>query len=368
MVDGGSGQGRTVLATAGVALAASRIAKTREGRSGPQDAVCGWAPAKIGFSFLILLMALFVGCSGRLFRAPDPSPIRTERFVIVTAGKADSLQSLARHYLNDGAKWPAIAAYNGIDKIVAGQRVVIPLQPTQYGGLTPTGYQTVPILLYTQITANPKTGHAASPKTFQRQMKYLASANFKTIGLDQFFGFLELDEQLPSNAVIVCFDGADRWIYDVGFPVLQSQAMRAALFIPVDQIGQPGKLTWAELVEMASAEIDIGVLGRQITLKPEQDPDKHLSDLEREIVAARKAIEHHLNPDGHYFAYPQGKRDDLTIALLKKHGYRLGFTRKSGENPFFIHNFAIHRTVVKESSTLPQFRKNLITFQKAPLK
>jgi peptidoglycan/xylan/chitin deacetylase (PgdA/CDA1 family) len=275
---------------------------------------------------------------------------------------------LAREHLNDATKWPIIAAYNRIDAISAGQRLVIPLQPTHYGGLTPKSYQTVPILLYTQLEQTSKTSHSVSFNTFERQMKYLATAKYETIALNQFYDFLQLADQLPPNAVMICFEGADRWIYDIGFPVLRREGFKAALFISVDQIDQPGKLAWIELSEMAANGVDIGVLGRQIKLTPGKDPDKHLSDIEREIVAAKKAIEHHLNPPGHYFAYPKGKTDDLTIALLKKHGYRLGFTRKSGSNPFFIHNFKIRRTVIKDQSTMKQFQKNLITFRGAQLK
>jgi peptidoglycan/xylan/chitin deacetylase (PgdA/CDA1 family) len=314
-------------------------------------------------------MTAAVGCNGRPWsRAPSAPPIRTDKFVIVTVKKGETLQSLARDHLDDGSKGPIIAAYNHIDTVSAGQRLVIPLQPTRYGGLTTQGYQTVPILLYTQIQKTAKTAHGISLKTFERQMNYLTAAKFETITLDQFFGFVQLADQLPSNAVMICFDGADRWIYEVGFPVLRREGLRAALFIPVDQIDQPGKLTWIELSEMAANGIDIGVLGKQIILAPGKDPDKHLSDIEREIVAAKKAIEHHLNPAGHYFAYPQGKTDDLTVALLKKHGYRLGFTRKSGSNPFFVHNFGIRRTTIKGQSSMKQFEKNLITFQKAQLK
>lgn len=322
---------------------------------------------KIGL--LILLMAAAIGCNGRLWsRTPSAPLVRTGQFVIVTVKKGETLQSLAREHLNDGSKGPIIAAYNRIDAVSAGQRLVIPLQPTQYGGLTTNGYQTVPILLYTQMKQTGKTARGVSPTTFERQMRYLAAAKFETITLNQFFGFVQLADQLPSDAVMICFDGADRWIYDIGFPILRREGMSAALFIPVDQIDQPGKLTWTELSEMAANGIDIGILGKEIILTPGKDPDKHLSDLEREIVAAKKAIEQYFNPPGHYFAYPQGRTDDLTIALLKKHGFRLGFTRNSGGNPFFVHDFSIRRTIIEDQSSMKQFRKNLITFQRAPLK
>ncbi len=314
-------------------------------------------------------MSAAIGCSGQLWPRASSAPlIRTDQFVIATVQKGETLQSLAREHLKDDSKWPIIAAFNRIDAASSGQRLVIPLQPTRYGGLTTEGYQTVPILLYTQIEQTGKTAHGVSPANFERQMNYLTAAKFEAVTLDQFYGFVQLTDQLPSNAVMICFEGADRWIYDAGFPVLRRKGLKAALFIPVDQIDQPGKLTWTELGEMAADGIDIGVLGKEITLAPGKDPDKHLSDLEREIVAAKKAIEQYFNPSGHYFAYPQGKTDDLTIALLKKHGFRLGFSRDGGSNPFFIHNFNIRRTIVKDQSSMQQFMKHLITFQKAPLK
>ena len=318
---------------------------------------------------LIVLLAAAIGCNGRLWtRTPRDPVIRTDQFVIVTTTAGDTGPALAKTHLGDASKWPLIAKYNRIDSVSAGQRLVIPLLPDQYGGLTTEGYQTVPILLYTHLKKTANASDGISAKTFERQMRYLKAAKFNTISLNQFYEFLQLSDQLPPNAVLVCFDGADRWIYDIGFPILRREGLRGALFIPVDQIDEAGKLTWVELSEMASNGFEIGVLGKEIALTPGKDPDKHLSELEREIVAAKRAIEQHLNPPGHYFAYPQGKTDDLTIALLKKYGYRLGFTRKSGVNPFFTHNFSIRRTIVADQSSMKLFHKNLTTFRKARLK
>lgn len=318
---------------------------------------------------LVIWLAAVMGCTAlvqsRRARAPV---IRTDQFVIVTTQNGDTFPDLARIYLNDVSPWPRIAAYNHIDTVSTGQRLVIPLKPTVPGGLSADGYQIVPVLLYTHIKRKPDTSKEVSETAFERQMQYLKRAGFATVSLDQFYDFLQLSGQLTDHAVVVCFESADRWVFDIGFPILQRHRLRASLFVPVDQIDQPGKLTWNELSQMAAGGIDIGVLGKRIVLTPGKDPDKHWSDLEREIVAAKKAIELNLHPAGHYFAYPDGNPDDLTVALLKKHGFRLGFTRRCGGNPFFVHNFNIRRTLITGSSGMPQFAKNLITFHKARFK
>lgn len=318
---------------------------------------------------LAIWLAAAIGCTAlvqsRRARAPV---IRTDQFVIITTQTGDTLPDLARVYLNDVTQWPRIAAYNRINTVSAGQRLVIPLKPTAPGGLAADGYQTVPILLYTQIKRKSDQSKGVSQAAFERQMQYLKTAGFATISLDQFYGFVQLSGQLPDHAAIVCLEGADRWVFDIGFPILQRHRLRAALFVPVDQIDQPGKLTWNELGQLAAGGIEIGVLGKRIVLTPGKDPDKHWSDLEREIVAAKKAIELNLNPVGHYFAYADGNPDDLTVALLKKHGFRLGLTRQSGANPFFVHDFAIRRTLIADSPSVQQFQKHLMTFHKAGFK
>jgi hypothetical protein len=318
---------------------------------------------------LFIWLAIAVGCTGHLWPHAQKAPIiRTKEFVVVTAKTGDTFPSLAQTYLKDTRQWQRIAAYNHIDAIAPGQRLVIPLQPTVYGGLQPNGYQTVPILLYPFLTRGAAANNALSADDFERQIRYLKAAKFNAISLNQFYRFLELKEQLPAYAVMLSFDSADRWIYEIALPILRRHKFRAALFIPVDQIDKPEKLTWVELSEMATQGFEIGVLGKDITLSPDKDPDKYLSDLEREIVAAKKAIEQYLTPPCHYYAYPNGKPDDLTIALLKKHGFCLGFTHKRGSNPFFVNNFGIRRSVISGHSSMQQFQKNLTTFCKAPLK
>jgi peptidoglycan/xylan/chitin deacetylase (PgdA/CDA1 family) len=323
---------------------------------------------------LVLLVLFAAACTGHFIPGDGRSvdPVKGPGFVIVTAGPQDTLASLAAKYLEDERKGWWIATYNGVDTVTAGQRLVIPLEPVVYGGLTTTGYQTVPILLYDQLAETPKTPRITSPSTFERQLRYLSENGYTTITLDQLYAFLELEDQIPAKAVVITFDSVGTWVYELAFPLLKAHGMTAAVFIATEKIDQPGNLTWSQLAEMAAAGFDIGSLGRSgddpAVLKPGENGDTYIKRLESEIVTAGQAIAKHTSCAGYYFAYPGGDTNDLVTALLKKHGIRMAFTRKRGTNAFFVDNFKLRRSLIYGDYDLGQFQQNVAAFQPAELR
>jgi hypothetical protein len=53
--------------------------------------------------------------------------------------------------------------------------------------------------------------------------------------------------------------------------------------------------------------------------------------------------------------------------LLKKYGYRSGYTRKSGSNPFFVDDFKIRRSVAAATWNSKALQKHLATFHRLEL-
>lgn len=319
---------------------------------------------------LILLWAIIAaGCSGH-FLPPPPAPftIETERFVIVTTGPHDTFTSLAQTYLTDADKAWQIAAYNRIDSPAPGQRVVIPRIPLNLGGITPSGFQTVPVLLYPELTTTPSKSKAVKARDFDRQLQYLEDNGFTTISLSQFHAFLSLEDQLPSKAVIISFDTTRRWVYEIAFPLLRHRKMKAALFLRTDEIGNKGRLNWAQVAEIAAGGFDIGVHGVKIKPPGNEDLNHYVEAYEKEISGPQNVFKARLKKTCPYFAYADGDSNDLTIAILKKHGYRMAFTRKRGSSPFFVDNYKIKRSVIHGHYDMAQFRQNLVTFKTAGLK
>lgn len=298
--------------------------------------------------------------------------IRNDYFAIVTVKPGDSLAGLAKTYLGDENRAWQIARYNDISTAVEGRRIVIPLRPANPGGLQSDGYQVVPVLLYRNIVTGTPKSYEISAKAFESQMAYLREMGYTAITLKQFRGFLNLRNPLPPKAVLITFDTARRWVYDIAYPILKQAGITAAVFIPTGEIDKPRRLKWDELAQMAAAGFDIGTSGvtaRNVNSDmSRKDAGQYLKTIEDEIVDAKAAIARHLKRPCRYFAYPGGATNDYMIAMLKKHQYKAAFTLSPGSNPFFVDNFKVHRTIIGGNGNTEQFRQNLTTFTAADLK
>ncbi len=310
-------------------------------------------------------------CTGHLLTSPGdspPKPAANEHFAIIEASGEDSLASLAGRYYGDEAKAWRIAAFNGIDRIASGQRVVIPLVPIAPGGLKPEGYQVVPVLLYTSLARVPTNAHTVSEKSFQRQMDFLKEQGFVAVSLDAFHGYLDFKDELPPKAVVVSIDSTRSWVYELAYPVLKRLGMKGALFIRIGDVGRKDRLTWEQLAEMAANGMTIGLLGTKPSVSPQKDLKGYLDALETGLTEPQKAFRKYLKKPCRDFAYADGRPDDLMTSLLKEHGYRAAYTRLRGGNPFFMHAFRIRRTLIYGHADLERFRRNLSTFHKANLR
>ena len=303
-----------------------------------------------------------------LTAAEIPSAVETKHFVMVTPGPDASLVSLARTYLNDRDKAWQIAAFNNIDRLNPGKMVIIPLAPMNPGGVYEAGYQTVPVLFYDGLTAKPSKSKTVYVHEFERQMQYLNENGYTTVSLDQFHGFLSKADQLPLLSVVVTFDSTRSWAYEMAFPILKARGMKAAFFVRPDDVGTRGRMTWAQLAEMAAAGMEIGLYGSRIEPPARENAAAFLETYEKEFTASRHSFTAKIKRSCRYFAFAGGMRHDLTVAMLKKHGYRIGFTRKRGTTPFFADNFRIKRSTIHGHYDIEKFRQELKTFRSAELK
>ncbi|MGD9366495.1 MAG: polysaccharide deacetylase family protein [Desulfobacteraceae bacterium] len=320
-------------------------------------------------TLFLLWMLGTAGCNPQfLDRSPEPAPAETRHFVMVTAKSGDTLAALAGTYLNDPEKAWQIAAYNRIESLTQGQQIVIPRVPLRYGGIEQNGFQTVPVLLYTALSNDPSNSKAVHARDFDRQMQYLNENGYATVSLDQFHAFLTLKDQLPPDAVIVSFDTTRPWVYEIAFPILRQRGMKAALFIRLNDIGAKGRLTWAQLAEMSSGGFEIGVYSSPIKVPAREDLKQYFETFDKAMAEPKNAFKTHLKKPCRYFSYGRLPSNDLTIAMLKKHGYRAAFTRKRGANPFFVDNFKIKRSIIYSNYNMDQFRQNLVTFRSAELR
>ena len=329
----------------------------------------------IGLYLFVILVVMFFGCAPRI--APRGGEQRGGEqtfpdFVAVVAQEGDTLASLAAKYLNDPSMDWVIAEYNEIDTLKPGQGLIVPLKPYERGGLTLKGYQIVPVLSYHNFSLTESNKMTVTQADFEEQMKLLKDKGYRVVTLDQLFDFLEFKRQVPKKSVVITIDDGWRSTYDIAMPILKKYSYPATLFVYTNLIAGSWKtLSWDLVQELADNGIDIQChtkTHRNLAIMNEKEAfTEYFENIEKELSECTAIVKKKLNKDVKYLAYPYGDTNHLIIELMRKQGYRGAFTVERGSNPFFIHNYRVHRSMIYGEYTLDQFEKNLAGFYEEAL-
>ena len=319
----------------------------------------------------ILLLAALLAAG--IASAAPPARVSGERedFLIIRTTSQDSFASLAARYYGDPRQGWWIAQFNRVESISPDQTLAIPLQPMGRGGLYQNGYQVVPILAYQWNASGTKNSQPVSVAAFEGQMRFLQRMGYVPVSLDQLMAFMDFKAPLPQRAVVITLDGAGREIFEVVAPILRRYHFPAGLFVSTDTVGRQNALTWERIRALALQGIAVhssSKTGRDLTRPlPAESFADYLRALEIELSGSQRAIEKNTGQKARFMAYPHGKTNDVVVAFLKKYGYRAGFTRKSGSNPFFVGSFRVQRALITGGTTLDEFKQHLTVFAESKL-
>jgi peptidoglycan/xylan/chitin deacetylase (PgdA/CDA1 family) len=311
-------------------------------------------------------------CAGSASATP-PAQVdgAREDFLIIRTTPQDSFASLAARYYGDPRQGWWISQFNRLERIAPDQTLVIPLQPMGRGGLQQNGYQVVPVLAYEWPASRPKNSRPVSAAAFEEQMRFLQRMGYFPVTLDQLTAFMDFKAPLPQRAVVITLDGAGQEIFEVVAPILRRYHFPAGLFVSSDSVGRQNALSWDQIRALGQQDIAVhsfGKTGRDLTHPlPGESFADYLKALEVELSGSQRAIEKNTGQKAAFLAYPHGKTNDMVVAFLKKYGYRGGFTRKSGSNPFFVGSFRIQRALITGSTTLDEFKQHLTVFAESKL-
>jgi len=303
---------------------------------------------------------------------PPPPPRETvvigqdKDFAIVVVQRGEDLASLAQHYLGDAKKSWWIAEFNGIDKVQAGQELVIPLRARNPYGVYATGFQTVPILTYHRFGPNRSAMTVTGPG-FEAQMDYLAQNGYRVIPLAQLARFLDGKEPLPRKTIAITIDDGYRATYQIAYPILKKYNFPATVYLYSDFAGAADALTWPQMQEMVrSGLIEIQPHSKthaNLTVRlPGETEARYAERIRREVEAPIGVIKERLEASTFSFAYPYGDVNDTVVDLLGRQGVRYGVTVTAGGNGFFAHQYMLRRTMIYGTEDLEQFKAKLATF------
>ena len=291
--------------------------------------------------------------------------------LLVRARQGDTPASLARRYLNDAAKGWMIAEYNGQITFSDGQAVIVPPAPFRLGGLTPAGYQTVPVLAYTAIGGSSGRKTQVFRAAFEEQTSWLKNNGCTAITPAQLIDFMDFSGQLPQHAVLITADTESLTFFDQAVPLLKSYGFTATLCVATERVGKAENMTWDQLQQLHEAGFSIGCRGRDgrsLTRRQGgQSLETYFNSIEADLLEARKTVEHHLGVACTVLAYPHGHSNDLVAAMAAKLGFSLAFVQSAGTNPFFGNRFGIHRLVIDGPVGPGEFTQMLTTMVAAEL-
>lgn len=209
----------------------------------------------------------------------------------------------------------------------------------------------VPILMYHRIDMLKPglpaitRGLTVAPSDFAAQMRWLHAHGYHTITQLQLFDALEHAKALPAKPILITFDDGYRDVWLNAARVLRRLGMHATAYVITNRVSGSDPfdfLSWKQLRDLEKDGFDIG----SHTLDHAELPPLTDPEALHELIQSRHTLEVHLGHPVQWFAYPAGKFDARTEALVGQAGYVLAVTTdpgsaQSAKAPFALHRFEI---------------------------
>lgn len=323
---------------------------------------------------LTILLGCLAGCAGQGggFWFSRSEHYRSDDWIVHRLRSGETPKRLAEMYLGDARLAWMVEDANAKDMFRPGRFVGIPLVIKNRGGITASGYQTVPILCYHRFAPSCNSPLCMPADVFEKQIRYLKMHGYRVISPEDLVAFLDYRKPIPKNAVMISVDDGYRSAYTIAYPILKKYGFTATLFIYIDYVGISSKaITWVQLRELKRAGFTIGshsVAHSDLTNRlDEEDAGQYLARLKKEIVRSKRIIDRKLNQDTIVFSYPFGRQNKKVVAMAQQAGYKIAVTVDRGSNPFFMDPFLLRREQVLKRD-MRHFTSRLKTFHDFPLK
>jgi peptidoglycan/xylan/chitin deacetylase (PgdA/CDA1 family) len=304
--------------------------------------------------------------------APRPAAYQSDDFVVTFAQAGDTPETLAARYLGGADRAWMIEDYTGMRAFAPGQEVVIPRKPWNLSGVTPGGYQIVPILTYHNLAEQAKGRLVLAASSFREQMRYLKTNGYRVVSLADFIEFTRLNRQLPQRAVVLTFDDGYRAFKDYAYPVLKELGFTATLFVYTDWVGAGrAALSWRDLRELSADGFDIQAHTKthaDLRRATGETEVQYARRMQAELEQPQELFSKNLGHRSQILAYPYGRWEEGLLPKVTEHGYIAAFSVRRQGNASFVRPLTGHRSQIYSEMTLDDFVRNLNVFQEENLR
>ena len=220
------------------------------------------------------------------------------------------------------------------------------------------------ILFYHRVSDD-RDELAVSPRSFRRQMDYLASEAYRVVDVVEAVNLLDAGDP-ALRTVGLSFDDGYWDIAEHALPILVDRGFRATVFVAPAVTGGAASFSWYRHQPPLLSWDDIVELDGQATLRFEAHSLTHPNLLTldeaaawHEIVGSKRALEAQLDRPVQAFSYPAGLFGERERKLVVEAGYRVAVSCEPGVNVLGTDRFALRRRQIDARDSLLDFRAKL---------
>ncbi|MEY4752336.1 MAG: hypothetical protein RJA44_11 [Pseudomonadota bacterium] len=293
---------------------------------------------------------------------------RNERLLLYRSRGDESHADLAAHFLGDPAQAWQIVELNQAERPMAGETLLVPLQPWNPVGISAQGLRQITILCYHRFA--PAGARATSKmmvpaSNFAAQLEWLARNDYRVLKLADLEAVLDGRQPVPPRAVVITIDDGYESVHRHAFPLLKQYGVPATVFLYSDFVGAADALSWAQMQEMRdSGLVEIQAHSKSHAnlsqrLEGESD-ERYRQRLDLELSTVRTLIERRLpGQQVRHFAFPFGDANVRVIEALTRQQYALGLSVQAGGTAFHAQPLYLRRTMIYGDHDLDAFRTRL---------
>jgi len=212
----------------------------------------------------------------------------------------------------------------------------------------------VPVLMYHKVdphTPSDAVGRSLTlePAVFEAQLAWLRKHGIRTLTMNDLADALKRGEH-PRNAVVLTFDDGYSDGAEVVTPLLRKYGARASFYVSAGFIGDGRHASWAQLRVMRAAGMEIGCHGTEHLDLSRLSP----AGAAHEVTHCVAALAHYLGRPTTY-AYPAGRWNATTLALMRQMGMKAALTERPGVVTSLASPYTLPRRRIDRSAGLASF-------------
>jgi peptidoglycan/xylan/chitin deacetylase (PgdA/CDA1 family) len=232
------------------------------------------------------------------------------------------------------------------------------------------------VLLYHRVNDDCRDDVTVGIEQFNRQMKFLAESRYYVAKIDDVLTG-NVDTRKNKRIIVVTFDDGYEDNFKNAVPILLRNKIDASFFISTNIVGSKARfahdlkngldhipnLSWDQIMVMRDLGFTIGSHTENHINCAKADSTK----VKSEIIASRSTLAEKLDLHDCIFAYPHGKKDDITPKVLdfvKEQGFLGCLSAYGGVNTLPLDPYNVKRMGIDWKFSSLAFRARLKGFSR----